>query len=469
MKTTKRVLAVVLAVLMIAMTISFACVSASAAENYELKLTSTKEGFAFEVIKVGTIDTATGLYTADNTNVQNALNAGNVENALKELDKIDWSTASYTPVFEWKTNDTGVKTVEVDAGFYYVRTTDTPDEVTSYTNRLIPVPYYNGTEWITYNDVIDLASKISIEPVITKAIVENGTLTDHTVVAKGELVDFRLTATVTGSVDNKLSSYSIIDTMEKGITFKDDTVSVKLTKKGTADKTLAADTEYTVVPANDGTTSFRVNLASSVLDGNAFYSYSNVVVDFKGYLNDDCKIGRIGNENRDDLEYVHKGDPEVHTKPGDTVYVFTIKIDVEKVDAGTNQAIKNNAAEFTLFAADKTTVVKSGSTDNDGNLSFIGLGAGTYYVQETKAPTGYNLNTTMFEVKLDPTFNTDASGVVTMAIGNSDTVKVTVKDTESVMPKTGGQGTMLFTIIGAGLILVAGALFVVVLKKKSSK
>ena len=37
------------------------------------------------------------------------------------------------------------------------------------------------------------------------------------------------------------------------------------------------------------------------------------------------------------------------------------------------------------------------------------------------------------------------------------------------MPETGGQGTWMFTLIGAGLILCAGVLFVIIMKKKAAK
>lgn len=470
MKMTKRVLAIVLAALMLAAMIPLAV--ASAAESYTLKVTSSKEGFNFEVIKVADIDTTTGAYSNfidNNAALETALKDGKTANALTALDAIKWNELNYAPVFTWGDDTTGEQTLTVAPGFYYVRVTKAPTTVKTTNNRLIPVPYYENGEWVTYDKTVDLASKIDIKPEVSKAIVEtDGTLTDNTVVAIGDIVDFRLMATVTGAVDNKLDTYSIVDTMEKGITFIDGSVTVKLTKTGVNDRVLGAS-EFTVVPANDNTDSFRVDLASSVLEDDNFYSYTDVVVDFKGKLNDGAKISpeESGNENSDGLNYRHKGEADVTYIPGNTVYVFTLKIDVLKIDANTKEPLQNLSAEFTLYDKDKKAITV-GNTDAKGELSFKGLDAGTYYVQETKAPTGYNLNTNMYEIKLVPVIKADGGKkVLELDLTNGTTNKIEVEDTTSIVPHTGGMGNMIFMVIGGSLILLAGAMLVIVMKKRT--
>ena len=57
--------------------------------------------------------------------------------------------------------------------------------------------------------------------------------------------------------------------------------------------------------------------------------------------------------------------------------------------------------------------------------------------------------------------------VMNLDVAQGTTNKIEVEDTKSVLPITGGTGTMMFMIIGGSLILLAGALLVVVLKKRS--
>ena len=197
MKTTKRVIAIALAALMLVAMIPLAVVSAT---SYELKVTSSKEGFAFEIIKVADIDTQKGTYdSTEYPTVVAALKKGDTAAALAAADAIEWDKTDYVPVFTYNTTDTGVKNVDVAAGVYYVRCTEKPSTVKTVKSRMIPVPYYEDGAWKTYDEVVDLASKINVEPEVHKYIVEGEKLTDNTVVAIGDTVDFRLTATVAGS------------------------------------------------------------------------------------------------------------------------------------------------------------------------------------------------------------------------------------------------------------------------------
>ena len=54
-----------------------------------------------------------------------------------------------------------------------------------------------------------------------------------------------------------------------------------------------------------------------------------------------------------------------------------------------------------------------------------------------------------------------------MTLPAGDAATVTVENTKTPLPPTGGVGTMMFFVIGGSLIAAAGVLLVVVLKKRA--
>ena len=137
----------------------------------------------------------------------------------------------------------------------------------------------------------------------------------------------------------------------------------------------------------------------------------------------------------------------------DIVEVDVFGIKVTKFDTDSNKLLPG--AAFTLYAADKTTEVGKGETDANGMLTFTGLEAGTYYLLETKAPSGYIRSTEYIEINVNNDADLDdgiADNYVNEKVGNK------------TAPHTGGAGTMLYT--AGGTALIAGSLLIAVMKKK---
>lgn len=78
-------------------------------------------------------------------------------------------------------------------------------------------------------------------------------------------------------------------------------------------------------------------------------------------------------------------------------------IEVQKVDAQTKKVIRSKDFEFTMYSdADCKNAITTVSADqNAGTATFKDLRYGTYYIKETKAPTGYLLSNEVKKVVVD--------------------------------------------------------------------
>ena len=217
---------------------------------------------------------------------------------------------------------------------------------------------------------------------------------------------------------------------------------------------------------------------------NIYDADKKMVVVFNATVNENATVGKTSNDNKVFLDYAND-DTEI-VEPGPTVQVFAFNLQVVKEDNGGQ---KLAGAKFDLFKADKTTKIATATSDDNGLVQFtksgkeIQLAAGTYYVKETEAPEGYVLPTgeaAWTEITVAPKITqktsvgaNDAQYELTGLTNAGDNtfafVTKTVKNVKITVPKTGGMGTTLFTICGASLIVLAGVMFVVLKRKKTSK
>ena len=149
---------------------------------------------------------------------------------------------------------------------------------------------------------------------------------------------------------------------------------------------------------------------------------------------------------------------------------------IETVSDGTtaNHYRVATQAEIDDNVANLTTTIKvTNIGDSTGKLMIDGLNDTTYYLKETKEPTGYNLPTGLFEIEVAPTTNVGdtkydyslANSAVLEFDGNR--LSKNIENSTSIdLPVTGGMGTVIFTAIG--LLLMAGAAYFLFRGKKSS-
>lgn len=240
-----------------------------------------------------------------------------------------------------------------------------------------------------------------------------------------------------------------------------------------------------------------------------------VVITYEATLNNNAVIGSVGNLNEVVLNYSNNpnststGTPETGTTDEDEAIVFTFKLDATKVALENEEKLLEDARfvvyrktadetkEFAVMDENKKvtewTPLPSEPTDYDlwnrnmviisseaGEFGISGLGNGTYYLQEIKAPAGYNLSSSDFEFKINSTIDTgDPAALATLNItvgtkttnGTVNTGIVTTKVENSkgtTLPETGGMGTTMLYIAGAILLIGSGVLLVTRKRMKSN-
>lgn len=205
-----------------------------------------------------------------------------------------------------------------------------------------------------------------------------------------------------------------------------------------------------------------------------------VVVYYKAKMNASAKIASTsGNGNTYQVYYQHNpgnaADGYDHTTP-ETPYVYTYQFIVVKQD-GDNTDTKLSGAEFKLysdqsatkkevavsFANGVYTVDPNGTavltTDTNGRIIVNGLDSGTYYLKETKAPSGYKLDDTVRKVTVTPdsaVANAKNGEAITYKVNDDPNHTMTINNYKGSLPSTGGMGIVLMVV--AGVLLIAGGM-----------
>lgn len=204
-----------------------------------------------------------------------------------------------------------------------------------------------------------------------------------------------------------------------------------------------------------------------------------VVVYYKAKMNASAKIASTGgNGNTYQVYYQHNpgnaADGYDHTTP-ETPYVYTYQFIVVKQD-GDNTDTKLSGAEFKLYSDQSATkevavslakgvytVDPNGTavltTGTDGKITVNGLDSGTYYLKETKAPSGYKLDDTVRKVTVTPdsaVAKAQNGEAITYKVNDDSNHTMTIDNYKGSLPSTGGMGIVLMVV--AGVLLIAGGM-----------
>lgn len=485
----------IMAIFMIA-TLLFAsipCVSAAEAldtsKKVSISLSCSKPGYTFEVFKVGTLTVTTSSpyetkYDSLVTEISSSIISGSTANALKALDALDTMPSTAVSQGTWTTSSTSTtKTFSnLAQGIYYIKATNYPAGVTSVTNSLVALPYYNNG-WVYSIPTVNLASKVVDDTPTTHKTITNSTKDNenYTDVSLGDTVNFEIKSTVAGSSSMKLSSYAVYDDMSKGLTLNKGSFNVALLKADGKTKITDLDkSEYTVnvtSEADGSNTVFNVALTNEYLQTEEFYAtdvkYTSVT--YSAVLNKHAVVGTVGNPNTETkLEYSNKNGVKSEIE-GNTVYVYTYGITSNKTDMS-GKPLAN--AEFSIYkttadANADTNAIASGVSDSTGKVTYLNsdgeemkFQSGTYYAKETKAPTGYNIYDKVITVKIEATYGTALNnGTYVTNSPENGYATFSVKNSKIVTPKTGGMGNIIFYGLGATSFVIGVVLFVVSRKR----
>ena len=437
--------------------------------------------------------------------------------------------------------DTTTYSKELAAGSYVVLVTGSNDII--YNPMLVGVYYTttgSGDSNSLVTDALDATSSWTLlaqdgfvkssEPDIEKKIEGSGSNNDHgDDVAIGDTVSFRIDTQMPSYSDQYTApQFNISDEISEGLTYEAKTLQVYVKTMGTDDVTGAEKEVLTKLEEGADTWNFdtdkefsadkrefKIKFATAYIKANQGV---DIVIKYDAKLNENAGINFDPNTNKATLEYSNNPDPNEDLKTKDDItYHYTFGIDanlygqgseewnkfteellktgeIVKVDLGNGTIVERPkrlpGAEFTLTREDGKTYTTV--SDDNGYLSFTGLDAGTYTLQETKAPEGYSLNDAQIPVEITATYNEDGTlNNYVIKVNNHETStytatyetttkKVTnikvepghdndwsdVSDTHEIkntklaqLPSTGGIGTTIFTIGGCAIMIVAAGLF----------
>lgn len=320
---------------------------------------------------------------------------------------------------------------------------------------------------------------------IDKNIIENNTKKKTTVANIGDTINYEVTYSVLVP-ENGLTELKSFDTMDKGLTFKNEASNITvINDKGAegSEKKLTYNTEYTV-SLDEAKNTVTIDFAK-YLNSLQKNSTETFTITYTVKLNENAVLGQTGNKNKVYLEYQNYGEKEPKKTTDKDTTVFTYGIDLTKKGEGTdvlegvkfeltdseNQPVKvqkNGTNEFYTPGGTSNEV----TTATDGKIYIRGLKPGTYKLTETKTKAGYVLLKDPVEIMI--TQKEAESGIAEATVGrkpvtmqndqkNSDSktaeVPLTVVNSKGFdLPATGGRGIALFTIAGIAIVAAAGSL-----------
>ena len=343
----------------------------------------------------------------------------------------------------------------------------TTDGNTVKASNLAPGYYFvSGTSGIVCE--LATAKEIQIRDKNEAPEIEKTVNDDDRTVEIGQVLTYTITGKVPSTKGYNEFAYQVTDTMTEGLTFNKD---VKVTIGGT--------TADATITNNDNGFVASVNMLKyqDQIDKPVVITYTATVNEKAIQRNEETNTAKLKYSN-------NPADNTSFEESTAEVDVSSFNIVINKYATGNKDAklegakfvLKNNEGKYykydaatkaVTWVADKSAATEV-TTDANGAARFDGLQAGTYSLEETAAPAGYNQLTKDITIVL----NKDGSATIdslasTPGTGHSLTTGV-ANSTGTVLPETGGTGIMIFVALGA-LAVICSGVFLVTNKRMSKE
>lgn len=142
-------------------------------------------------------------------------------------------------------------------------------------------------------------------------------------------------------------------------------------------------------------------------------------------------------------------------------------VDPDKYESTSIKYTKETKSTIVTDNTPGSEVYAEAFVNEDGTLTFEGLGAGDYTISEIVVPNGYNkINDFTVSIEFNEATKTFSatSGDVALTVADNKISMDVVNRSGNVLPSTGGMGTTIFYIIGS--VLVFGAAVLLIVRKR---
>ena len=331
-----------------------------------------------------------------------------------------------------------------------------------------------GTDAILAN-VVTAEKNVNLKseyPTISKTVDGN----NHADAQVGDTLNFELKSKVPNMTEYTTYVFNFVDTLSKGLTLDQSTIKVTI---GASE--LQKDVDYTVsVTGGKGAATELKIIMTDFKTKHGDKAGQDIKVTYSASINEHAVAGQDDAGNSAKLEY--SNDP-INGGTGESVpdvtHGYTFDFDITKTDGTDGSALAG--AVFQLQKKGEGTLIKlivkqrgdepqpaivrpaktgemgqavdTITTPKSGKITFEGLDATAYQLVETKAPDGYNKLKDPVDVTIAANYDQDGVLQSWTVNGGGNDVALNIQNNKgTLLPETGGMGTILFTLVGAAAI-----------------